>query len=261
MSDDSRTVVLLGNPNPQMQVKGPDGKQISAPAAHLPNGSSTHVEMRPGFDDPEHVTLSLSTNNDRLLSLIAGALGDEHRSYAVGVREIEDVLGVHSAGVKPSWVASNDPAFAAALAAHFGCPTSSLPTLLQTHIGRDDMHKQQFSTTTVPAAFNYGALSANTGGSFVNTDTTLAGEITTASGGLIRQQMTFAHTTGTNTSTLTATWTANGSDSLPVTVKSWAVFNQATSGGDMGYEDALSASSTLNVSGDNLTATFTGTLG
>jgi hypothetical protein len=45
------------------------------------------------------------------------------------------------------------------------------------------------------------------------TDTALTGEITTASGGLIRKLATYAHTAasgGAGTTTLTKTWTANG---------------------------------------------------
>jgi len=126
--------------------------------------------------------------------------------------------------------------------------------------GRDALHAQFLSTAAQPAAFNYGALSANTGGAFATTDTTLAGEIVTVGGGLIRKQMTYAHTAGTNTSTLTGTWTANGTDSLPVVLASWAQFNALTAG--TGAEElALSATATITVSGDSETTTFTLTAG
>jgi len=124
------TTILIGNPNPQMQVPHPDpalaalGQKVGVPAEGL-SDSITTVEMRPDFDDPEHVELTLSTKNDRQLANLAKALGPEHRKYAVGVYEIEHLLSVHSGGEKPDWVTSDDPAFAAALGAYFGCPTTA----------------------------------------------------------------------------------------------------------------------------------------
>lgn len=257
------TVVLLGNPNPMMQhpIHDAEGRQVgrvARPAQHL-NQSVTRVELRPDFDDPELVDLTLSTDNDRALINLAKALGDQHRVYAVGVYEIEHLFDTHAGGARPDWVSSSDPKFEEALADYFGCPIGE-PVALLTNAGRDALHAQYLSTSAPPATFNYGALSANTGAGFVAADTTLAGEITTASGGLVRAQMTYAHTAGTNTSTLTRTWTANGSDSLPVVLASWAVFNASTAG-TMGNEDALNATATLTISGDSTTVTFTLTAG
>lgn len=260
-----QTVVLFGNPNPQMQVKRPiveNGEvvghdQVSIKAPHL-NQSVTRVEMRPGWNDPEHVELTLSTDNDRLLSLIARSLGPEHRAHAVGVYECEQVMAVHAAGAAPSWVACEDEGFAAALAKHFGCSIGE-PTNLLTNGGRDALHDQHLGTSAQPASFNYMCLSANTTTESAS-NTTCPGEITTAGGGLLRAQATYAHTAGTNTSTLTHTFTANGSDSLPVTVAKIGVLN-ASSAGTLGYEKLLSATATLSASGDNLTVTFTDTAG
>jgi hypothetical protein len=259
------TVVLFGNPNPQMQVRRPvvqDGEvvgheQVSVDAPHL-NQSVTRVEMRDGWNDPDHVELTLSTDNDRMLAMIARALGPDNREYAVGVYECEQVMAVHAAGAAPSWVACDDDGFAAALAKHFGCPVGE-PTNLLTNGGRDALHAQNLSTSAPPATFNYIALTANSTAPAAG-DTTLTAEIATAGGGLIRAQATYAHTAGTNTSTLTKTFTANGSDSLPVTIAKIGVFNASTSG-TMGYETLLSSTATLSASGDNLTVTETVTAG
>jgi len=105
------------------------------------------------------------------------------------------------------------------------------------------------------AAANYLALTANSG-SPAASDTTLTGEITTASGGLIRAAATYAHTTGAATYTLTKTFTANGSDSLPVTIAKVGVFN-ASSGGTMVWSALLSSTATLTASGDTLAITET----
>jgi len=105
------------------------------------------------------------------------------------------------------------------------------------------------------------ALTANnatptTGGA----DTTLTGEITTAGGGLVRKVIVYGHTAGTNTYTLTGTYTANGTDVLPVTVAKVGDF-QAQNGGRLMYETLFASTVTLSASGDNfqLTDTITGT--
>lgn len=91
------------------------------------------------------------------------------------------------------------------------------------------------------------------------TDTTMTGEITTAGGGLIRKIAPFAHTAGTTTTTLTPVFTANGTDSLPVTVYAMNVSTSIKTGSAVTqmYETSLSASATLSASGDQLTVTWT----
>lgn len=108
------------------------------------------------------------------------------------------------------------------------------------------------------AAADYIALTANSSSAAAG-DTTLTGEIATASGGLIRATATYAHTGGTATYTLTKTFTANGNDSLPVTIAKIGVFN-ASSSGTMAWESLLSSTATLSAVGDALTITETITL-
>lgn len=129
---------------------------------------------------------------------------------------------------------------------------------MKTNAGVDAMLAQIHDTAAAPNRFNYIALTADSTAPSAS-DTSLASEITTASGGLIRKQATYAHTNGTSTATLTATFTANGSDSLPVTVAKFGVFN-ASSSGTLGYETLLSATATFTASGDNMTLTETITL-
>ncbi|MEK6443648.1 hypothetical protein [Pseudonocardia sp. T1-2H] len=88
------------------------------------------------------------------------------------------------------------------------------------------------------------------------TDTALAAEITTAGGGLVRQLGVYAHTTGVAGYTLTGTYTANGSDALPVIVAKVGVFNSMVPGaGGLGFETSLSSTATFAASGDQLTLT------
>lgn len=108
------------------------------------------------------------------------------------------------------------------------------------------------------AAADYMALTANTTAPSAG-DTTLTAEIATASGGLIRKQGTYAHTGGASTYTITATYTANGSDSLPVTVGKVGVFN-ASSSGTMPWSSLLSPTATISAVGDALTVTTTVTV-
>ncbi len=108
------------------------------------------------------------------------------------------------------------------------------------------------------AAADYLALTANSTTPSAG-DTTLASEIATASGGLIRAQATYAHTGGASTYTLTKTFTANGNDSLPVTIAKVGVFN-ASSSGTMAWSTLLSSTATLSAVGDSITVTETITI-
>lgn len=246
------TFVKIGNGSPMMQAGG-----NSVPAEHM-DQSVTQVEMRPDFDSVEGVDLALSTKNDRMLSMIGRELGDDFRRYAVGVSEIEQILGVHAEGETPRWIASDDDGFAEALSIHFDCPVGE-PLALLTSVGRDALHAQHLSSAAQPASFNYMGITANSTAASA-ASTTLAGEIATAGGGLLRAQATYAHTAGTNTTTLTKTFTANGTDALPVTVAKIGVFNAVTVG-TLAYETLLNASATLTVSGDNVSVTDTVTAG
>lgn len=107
-------------------------------------------------------------------------------------------------------------------------------------------------------AFMFMGLSANASPS--SSDTALTSEITTASGGLIRKICPYAHTASASTWTQTPVFTANGSDSLPVTVASIGMFN--TVKGATGvpiFTTSMSATATLASSGDQLTVTETTT--
>jgi hypothetical protein len=121
-----------------------------------------------------------------------------------------------------------------------------------------DLIYQNMASLSQAAAANYIALTANSTAPAAG-DTTLTGEITTAGGGLVRAQATPAHTNGTSTYTLTKTFTANGSDALPVTIAKIGVFNDA-SVGTMMFETLLNTTATISASGDALTVTETVTL-
>lgn len=235
-----------------MQVEG-----VSVPATHL-RQSVTRVDMRPDFDDEDEVTLALGTANDRMLTMIARVLPAELKRYAVGVLEVEQIAGIHLNGSAPAWVSSDDEDFASALAGYFDCPLGE-PVALLTNVGRDALHGQHIATTAQPAAFSFMAVSASAVAPAA-ASTTLPGEITTAGGGLLRAQGTVAHTAGTNTTTLSKTFTANATDALPVTIAKIGVLN-AGAAGTLGYETLLNATATLTVSGDNVAITETITAG
>jgi hypothetical protein len=127
-----------------------------------------------------------------------------------------------------------------------------------TNAGKDQIASATANTSTQAAAANYIALTANSTSPGAG-DTTLTGEITTASGGLVRAQATYAHTNGTSTYTLTKTFTANGSDVLPVVIAKIGVFN-ASSSGSLCFETLLSTTATISASGDALVLTETVTL-
>lgn len=127
------------------------------------------------------------------------------------------------------------------------------PTALLVNGGRDAVMDGHFAT------YVYIGLTA-TSTAPVASDTSLTGQITTASGGLVAAAGTHAHTAGTPTSTLSKTHTANGSDSLPVTIAQVGVRNASGTSGTMATRTLLSSTATLSTSGDALTTTMTTTL-
>ncbi len=129
---------------------------------------------------------------------------------------------------------------------------------MRTQAGTDFLAAQMAGSASATAVAKWVALTANATAPAIG-DTTLTGEITTAGGGLIRAAGAYAHTAGTNTYTVTNTFTANGSDALPATTAKIGVFT-ATSGGTLVFETLLSATATLSASGDQLTVTQTVTL-
>lgn len=106
----------------------------------------------------------------------------------------------------------------------------------------------------------YMGLTADSGAASAG-DTTLPSEITTASGGLIRKIVTVAHSASASTYTLSTTFTANGSDSLPVTIHKIGISPSilATAALQL-FESVLSADATLATSGDAVTITDTVTM-
>lgn len=124
--------------------------------------------------------------------------------------------------------------------------------------GRDWVADALGKTASRPAVADYLALTANSTAPSAG-DTTLTAEIATGGGGLIRKVATYAHTGGAATYTLTATFTANGSDALPVTVAKVGVFNAAAAG-TMPWSSLLSPTATVSASGDALTITETITI-
>ncbi len=127
------------------------------------------------------------------------------------------------------------------------------------------------AAATTPAAGTWQILPGNAPGAYmaqtatataaVDGDTTLTGEIATAGGGLIRALATYAHTAAATTTTLTKTFTANGSDSLPVTVAQIGIFQGVVvAASRMIFRTVLNANLTYNASSDQGQITHTTTL-
>lgn len=100
------------------------------------------------------------------------------------------------------------------------------------------------------------ALSTSTA-TVVAGDTTLGSEITTSGGGLVAKRGTYAHTTSAASATLTGIWTANGTDSLPVTIGKLGIRQSIKTTCNCLFQTLFSATATLSASGDQLTATDT----
>jgi hypothetical protein len=99
----------------------------------------------------------------------------------------------------------------------------------------------------------------NAADAFLSNDGTTISELWFSGGGLKRKLATWAHTTGTGTFTLTTTWTANGSDTLPQTIAKWGAFQAEVTAapttsttGPMLFNTNLGSTATLAASGDNV---------
>jgi hypothetical protein len=124
-----------------------------------------------------------------------------------------------------------------------------------TNSGRDQLHLQGYGTSGLATnGFNYIGLT-NTAITPAAGDTSLSGEIT--SNGLSRAQGAYAHTTGTNTTTISYTFTATGTQACQAA----ALFNLAGPpvAGIMNHE--LTFTQRSLISGDTLAVTYTITLG
>ena len=133
---------------------------------------------------------------------------------------------------------------------------------MKTNIGQDFQAAQMVCATyngvapSATAGAKWVGLSAN-GTAPAATDTALTAEIVTA--GLTRAVGAPAHTTGTNTYTITSSWTAQAGD-VPVTVHKRGIFTAITAG-TLVFEATLSPSdATLSAAGDTLTLTDTITM-
>jgi hypothetical protein len=124
---------------------------------------------------------------------------------------------------------------------------------LLTNGGRDFIHAQVYTNTSAGTqGANYVAVTTDATAPAA-TDTTLTTEI--ASGGLTRALAAPSHTAGTNTSTLTITFTSSATFTA---VQKAGTFNAATVG-IMMHENTFT--STNLVSGDQIALTWTMTLG
>jgi hypothetical protein len=294
---DTPTLVLLGNPSVHESITE-NGKVIGHQPRpdlgarvtewHVPK----HVvdALLAGAKDME----AALEHRDRTSLLVHLLTTDEAQDWEIAYKHAITVVNHHAArGI--DWVASSNPKLQKALATFLGAAehqaTTELhhlaerdprledllqlvgieqerwpeveagiegPTALKTTAGVDLIAGNAFGTSATVAQLNFIALTANSEAPKAS-NTSLAGEITTVGGGLIRAQASYSHTNGTSEAKLTITFTANGTDSLPVTANKFGVFNKATSGGTMGIETAITAT-TFNASSDNATLTETLTI-
>lgn len=125
-----------------------------------------------------------------------------------------------------------------------------------TNAGRDFVAKQVSGAASATAVAKWVGITANATAPAAG-DTSLTGEITTAGGGLIRQVAVYAHTLGTASWTLTSTFTANGTDALPVTIAKRGIFDQLAIGGTLVYEALVTPTAVLSAPNDSLVLTDT----
>lgn len=117
---------------------------------------------------------------------------------------------------------------------------------MRTNVGADFWDSQLFSLVAAGTQANFIGITTNTTPPAA-TDTTLAGE--EVSNGLQRTQATVSHTLGTNTVTLSATFTYTGS--VVKTIAKAGLFT-AASGGTLVLETLISPTATVVNPGDQV---------
>jgi hypothetical protein len=257
-------VLLLGNPAPR-QVHKPDVAEDGSLIWH-PHARGELVEDWKGRGPHRIHALEPDQSPHTELVVHADTLTlpwDELRKRLN--RDVEHLWDYHStegAGYAFLVADGGDPEKAeqirSFLDGYFGVPTPKGPVALVTNAGLDYASKQLGGAASASAIAKYVAITA-TAITPAAGDTTLSGEITTAGGGLVRAAAMYAHTAAASTYTLTITLTANGSDTLPVTIKGAGIFD-ASSTGNLVFEDTVSPNITYNASGDAGTLTETVTV-
>lgn len=158
---------------------------------------------------------------------------------------------------QPGWILAEDltdEELVSALRASFNLPDITGPTMLLTNGGKDFVARQVAGVASNTAIAKYVGLSADVVAPDA-ADTVLAGEIATASGGLVRAAAVYSHTTGAGSYTLANTFTANPFDVLPVYIVKAGAFDAAASG-NLIFESSMVSAPLADV-GDTLPLTWT----
>jgi len=207
------------------------------------------------------------TNKGKVLW--ANALGDLRNGYADTLKETTGTTLVPKAN--PKWSAeqfTGQDVYAGGFVGTVLSNTEKLLTVDRWSKLPSEEHptwnRSEESTAPVGGAAYYivsgatpaawVAVSANTAEPKA-TNETLAGEIKTAEGGLVRALSKFTYL-GTNKYKVEVTFTANVHDTVPVTLAKIGIFN-ASKEGVLMFESLLTATAEIKESGDSVTITDT----
>lgn len=131
-------------------------------------------------------------------------------------------------------------------------PTASNPTYSRKELGTEPVVSSAFSIASGHTPAAWVAVSASAVEPKAE-NTTLAGEIKTPEGGLIRALGTFKYIGGKEYE-VKVTFTTNPKDSLPITLAKIGIFN-AYAEGIMMFESLLTATAEIKESGDSVQIT------
>lgn len=265
--DDGETSVALPKGKRATVIELPDGMDVVTALTsitHAEGAWAKHVDHRiekvTGGDGKvvdvsvPHTPAWVASDDPLLADVLARHFGTPDKPLEV--RELLDPYDPATAGKKGRGGSAAGAALAPMLTVVFlGAMLMRATPWLRTNGGADFQAAQMAGTASATAVAKWMALTANATAESA-TDTTLTAEIATGGGGLIRQAAVYAHTTGASSYTLTGTFTANGSDSLPVIVAKTGVFNAASSG-TLVFEKLLTSTWTATASGDQLVVTQT----
>lgn len=196
--------------------------------------------------------------NDINAAMLGGDVaGTTGTSTAVGATSLTD------SGA--SWVANAYAGHFVVTGAVMGVVLSNTSTVLT--IDQWSTPGSSDVAASTPATGTYNILPGNAparhvalstdSGSVGTGATTLPSEITTASGGLVAKRGVYSHTTGAGSYAITTVFTANGSDSLPVTIAKMGVRQSIKAACNCLFQTLFGTPATLSASGDQVTVTDT----
>lgn len=283
------TITHLGNPVPHVPINK-DGEMVGSRLADVgPSVSEAHWQPEISdaliaHVDAVRVAIELEgLERFHVRTLKAVLMGEHAEDWELAAGHVYYAVEGH-ARAGASWVATEHIELEEALSLILGAERAPVgtsaalklarfdaegtdeilaglrgPTNLKMETGVELIAQNSFGEAAQVPAAQWVGITANSEAP-AHTNTALAGEVTTAGGGLVRKKATIVFTKATGVQTVTVTITANSTDALPLKAEKFGVFNKAKASEGtnvMVIETKLSSSVEYKAELDNMTLTDT----